>query len=177
MVTDLVQAAIYVKHISYDITANTSIWKIKPVPLFIYYHDQISAFLYLIKHYKPESSEPALNLTDFLAGVSIVFFVCGLTLLRAALSDTENVPNPTRATLLPFLTSSDTEAKNASRPFFASAFVRPDFDAITHATMFDMTQPQCNEWIHRLSDILYKTLKSLGELPDRNHLRVKYLAG
>lgn len=45
-----------------------------------------------------------------------------------------------------------------------------------HATMFDMTQPQCNEWIHRLSDILYKTLKTLGELPDRNHLRVKYLA-
>ncbi|MDH6355823.1 hypothetical protein M2132_002170 [Dysgonomonas sp. PH5-45] len=22
-----------------------------------------------------------------------------------------------------------------------------------HATMFDMTQPQCNEWIHRLSDL------------------------
>ena len=45
-----------------------------------------------------------------------------------------------------------------------------------HATMFNMTQPQCNEWIHRLSDILRKTLKTLGELPDRNHLRVKYLA-
>ena len=45
-----------------------------------------------------------------------------------------------------------------------------------HATMFDMTQPQCNVWIHRLSDILQKTLKTLGELPDRNHLRVKYLA-
>lgn len=45
-----------------------------------------------------------------------------------------------------------------------------------HATMFEMTQPQRNEWIHRLSDILYKSLKTLGELPDRNHLRVKYLA-
>ncbi len=44
-----------------------------------------------------------------------------------------------------------------------------------HATMFDMTQPQCNEWIHRLADILHKSLKTLDELPDRNHLRVKYL--
>lgn len=44
-----------------------------------------------------------------------------------------------------------------------------------HATLFDMTQPQCNEWIHRLADILYKTLKNMGELPDRNHLRIKYL--
>lgn len=44
-----------------------------------------------------------------------------------------------------------------------------------HAGTFGMTQPQCNVWIHRLSDILLKTLKTLGELPDRNHLRVKYL--
>lgn len=44
-----------------------------------------------------------------------------------------------------------------------------------HATMFNMTQPQCNEWIHRLSDILHKSLKTLGELPDRNHLRLRYL--
>lgn len=44
-----------------------------------------------------------------------------------------------------------------------------------HATLFDMTQPQCNEWIHRLADILRQTLNTLGELPDRNHLRVKYL--
>ena len=38
-----------------------------------------------------------------------------------------------------------------------------------------MTQPQCNEWIHRLSDILLKTLKFLGELPDRNHIRINHL--
>jgi hypothetical protein len=48
-----------------------------------------------------------------------------------------------------------------------------------HAAMFDLTQPQCNVWIHRLSDILLKTLKTLGELPDRNsqhlaHLLEKY---
>jgi hypothetical protein len=44
-----------------------------------------------------------------------------------------------------------------------------------HAALFDMTQPQCNKWIHLLSDILLKALKTLGELPDRNHLRVQYL--
>ena len=36
-----------------------------------------------------------------------------------------------------------------------------------------MTQPQCNDWIHLLSDILFKTLKSLGELPNRNSLRIE----
>ena len=42
-----------------------------------------------------------------------------------------------------------------------------------HATLFDMTQPQCNDQIHLLSDILLKTLRTSGELPERNHLRVK----
>jgi hypothetical protein len=41
-----------------------------------------------------------------------------------------------------------------------------------HAAMFGLTQPQCNVWIHRLSDILLKTLKTLGELPDRNSQRI-----
>lgn len=44
-----------------------------------------------------------------------------------------------------------------------------------HGATYGMTQPQCNEWIHRLSDVLLKTLKTLGELPERNHLRVQYL--
>ncbi|OAV65265.1 hypothetical protein Barb4_03490 [Bacteroidales bacterium Barb4] len=38
-----------------------------------------------------------------------------------------------------------------------------------------MSQPQCNEQVCLLSDILCRTLKTLGKLPDRNHLRVKYL--
>jgi hypothetical protein len=47
-----------------------------------------------------------------------------------------------------------------------------------HGVSFGMTQPQCNEWIHLLSDILSKTLKRLGELPDRNSQRMQYvLAG
>jgi len=41
-----------------------------------------------------------------------------------------------------------------------------------HAAMFGLTQPQCNVLIHLLSDILRKTLKTLGELPDRNPLRM-----
>jgi len=44
-----------------------------------------------------------------------------------------------------------------------------------HAAMFGLTQPQCNVWIHRLCDILLRTLKSLGELPQRNPLRVVHL--
>ena len=44
-----------------------------------------------------------------------------------------------------------------------------------HGAMFEMTQPQCNDWIHLLAEILRKTLKNLGELPDRNYERVKYI--
>lgn len=41
-----------------------------------------------------------------------------------------------------------------------------------HGATYGMSQPQCNQWVHLLSEIL---LKTLGELPDRNHLRVKML--
>jgi hypothetical protein len=44
-----------------------------------------------------------------------------------------------------------------------------------HGATFGMTQPQCNGWIHLLLDILLKTLKSLGELPDRNSLRIEHV--
>jgi hypothetical protein len=44
-----------------------------------------------------------------------------------------------------------------------------------HGATFGMTQPQCNDWIHLLSDILVKTLKRMGELPDRNPHRMQYL--
>jgi len=46
-----------------------------------------------------------------------------------------------------------------------------------HGATYGMTQPQCNVWVHLLSEILRKTLKTLGELPERNHLRVQYLLG
>jgi len=44
-----------------------------------------------------------------------------------------------------------------------------------HGATFGMTQPQCNDWVHLLSDILVKTLKHLGELPERNSARMHYV--
>lgn len=41
-----------------------------------------------------------------------------------------------------------------------------------HAASYGMTQPQANRFIHLFSDILVKTLKRLGELPEENHLRL-----
>jgi hypothetical protein len=44
-----------------------------------------------------------------------------------------------------------------------------------HGATFGMTQPQCNDWVHLLAEILRKTLKTLGELPDRNSQRIQYI--
>ncbi|KAA6302841.1 MAG: hypothetical protein EZS26_001011 [Candidatus Ordinivivax streblomastigis] len=44
-----------------------------------------------------------------------------------------------------------------------------------HGATFGMTQPQCNAWIHLLSDILVKTLKTLESLPERNSVRMQRL--
>jgi hypothetical protein len=44
-----------------------------------------------------------------------------------------------------------------------------------HAASFGMTQPQANMWIHLLAGILRKTLKRLGELPERNHQKLDTL--
>lgn len=41
-----------------------------------------------------------------------------------------------------------------------------------HAACFDMTHSQANPLIHLFSDILMKTLKGLGDLPEENHLRL-----
>ena len=44
-----------------------------------------------------------------------------------------------------------------------------------HAATFEMTQPQANMWIHLLVGVLRKTLKRLGELPERNHQKLDIL--
>ncbi|MDR3327458.1 MAG: DDE transposase family protein, partial [Prevotellaceae bacterium] len=44
-----------------------------------------------------------------------------------------------------------------------------------HGAMFDLTQPQCNDWVHLLIEILRKTLKSLCELPERNAYRAQHI--
>ena len=43
------------------------------------------------------------------------------------------------------------------------------------AATFSMTQPQANFWIHLLSPLLRKTLKRLGELPERNSHKLELL--
>lgn len=43
------------------------------------------------------------------------------------------------------------------------------------AATFSMTQPQANIWIHLLSPVLRKTLKRLGELPERNNQKLELL--
>lgn len=44
-----------------------------------------------------------------------------------------------------------------------------------HGASFGLTQSKTNLWIHLLSDILRKTLKNLGELPERNEYRVQQI--
>lgn len=41
-----------------------------------------------------------------------------------------------------------------------------------HAASFGMSQSQANPLIHLFTDIVIKTLKRLGELPEENHLRL-----
>lgn len=43
-----------------------------------------------------------------------------------------------------------------------------------HPASFGMTQSQANPLIHLFSNILLKTLKQLGELPEENHFRLVY---
>jgi hypothetical protein len=44
-----------------------------------------------------------------------------------------------------------------------------------HAASFGMTQSQANLLIHLLSSLLRKTLKNLGELPERNEYRIQHI--
>src|ERR1035437_2731130 len=44
-----------------------------------------------------------------------------------------------------------------------------------HAASFGITQPQANTLIHLLSGLLRKTLNQLGELPERNEYKIKYI--
>ena len=59
--------------------------------------------------------------------------------------------------------------------FFILSYLKNNPLQETHGAMFGLTQPQCNVLVHRLSDILLKTLKALDELPERNHHRMVYV--
>lgn len=85
-----------------------------------------------------ESSAPGLNLTTFFALIVISLPVCGLRPLRAERSETENDPNPTRATRSPFLSADEVVSMNASSARFASALEIPAPSAIdsTNSALF-----------------------------------------
>jgi len=89
-----------------------------------------SSFIPLASYQRFDSSEPALNLAVFFAGMSIGFFVRGLIPFLALLSETENVPNPTNTTFPPAFTSSEIVSSVASNAFLESTLLRPDFSAI-----------------------------------------------
>ena len=59
--------------------------------------------------------------------------------------------------------------------FFILVYLKTNPLQELHAIQFEMTQPQANRWIHLLSEILRRTLKTLGELPDRNSKRLVHI--
>lgn len=59
--------------------------------------------------------------------------------------------------------------------FFILVYLKTNPLQELHAIQFEMTQPQANRWIHLLSEILRRTLKTLGELPDRNSKRLIHI--
>ena len=77
-----------------------------------------------------DNSAPALNLATFLAAIWIGCLVAGLIPGRVERSDTEKVPKPTKLILSPAAKALDTLFTTASRAFFASNLVRPDYSAM-----------------------------------------------
>ena len=66
-------------------------------------------------------------------------------------------------------------SKVSDKLFFLLIYLKTNPLQEQHAASFQMTQPQANVLIHLLSDILRKTLKQLGELPERNEYRIKHI--
>jgi hypothetical protein len=66
---------------------------------------------------------PALNLTDFVAGILIPSLVCGLWPRRALLWDTAKVPNPTSVTFVFFRKLSVMASFTALMARYASALL------------------------------------------------------
>ena len=64
-------------------------------------------------------------------------------------------------------------SKVSDKLFFLLIYLKTNPLQEQHAASFQMTQPQANVLIHLLSYILRKTLKQLGELPERNEYRIK----
>lgn len=59
--------------------------------------------------------------------------------------------------------------------FFILVYLKTNPLQELHAIQFDMTQSQVKKWIHLLPEILKRTLKTLGELPDCNSKRLIHI--
>lgn len=59
--------------------------------------------------------------------------------------------------------------------FFALIFMKNNPLQECHAAMFSMSHPQANMLIHTFVPLLRKTLKRLGELPERRASKLEYL--
>lgn len=102
--------------------------------LFLYCDDNYLHYLFTAF----SNSDPALNLTTFLAAIWIFSPDAGLTPWRAGRSLTANVPKPTNCTLSPATSASFTAAIVASKAFFALSAFRPAPSAtfLTNSDLF-----------------------------------------
>lgn len=58
--------------------------------------------------------------------------------------------------------------------FFILVYLKTNPLQELHAIQFEITQPQANKWIY-FFEIFRRTLKTLGELPDRNSKRLIHI--
>jgi hypothetical protein len=65
--------------------------------------------------------------------------------------------------------------KMADKLMFLQIYLKTNPLQEHHAASFGITQSQSNQLIHLLSDLFRKTLKNLGELPERNEYRIQYV--
>lgn len=59
--------------------------------------------------------------------------------------------------------------------FFILVYLKTSPLQELHAIQVEITQLQANKWIHFLSETLRRTLKTLGDLPNRNSKRLTHM--
>jgi Helix-turn-helix of DDE superfamily endonuclease/DDE superfamily endonuclease len=62
--------------------------------------------------------------------------------------------------------------KIADKLFFILVYQKTNPLQMMHGLQFGLSQPQANDWIHRLLPILQQALRTLGEAPERDAHRV-----
>ena len=62
--------------------------------------------------------------------------------------------------------------KSADKLFFILVYQKTNPLQTMHGLQFGLSQPQANDWIHRLLPVLQHALRALGEAPERDACRV-----